>query len=78
MQVFVLFVCLVGWCGLVQLNMKGLGSIDRKKKSENHWAMESKEVGNILTSRYGIPKGKSNWATGSLSLMNGMDIKELE
>ena len=40
--------------------MKGLSCIDRKKKSENHWAMESKGVGNILTSRYGIPKGKSN------------------
>ena len=45
---------------MVQLNMKGLGSIDRKKKSENHWAMESKEAGNILTSGYGISKGKSN------------------
>ena len=40
--------------------MKGLGSIDRKKKIKNHWAMESKEVGNILTSGYGISRGKSN------------------
>ena len=75
---FVLFVCLFGWCGLVQQNMKDLGSIDRRKKSENHWAMESKEVGNILTGRYGISKGKSNLARGSFSLMDEMEINDLE
>jgi len=58
--------------------MKGLGSIDRKKKIENHWEMESKEVGNILTSGYGISKGKSNLATGSFSFVNEMEINDLE
>ena len=35
---FGLFVCLVG---LAQQNMIGLGSIDRKKKCQFHWVMES-------------------------------------
>ena len=63
---------------MVQLNMKGLGSIDGKKKSENHWAMESKEVGDILTSGYGISKGKYNLVTRPFSFVNEMDINDLE
>ena len=34
-----LFICLVE---LIQQNMKGLGRIDRKRKCQLHWAMESK------------------------------------
>ena len=36
---FGFFVCLVG---LAQQNMKGLGSIYRKKKYQIHWVMDSR------------------------------------
>ena len=58
--------------------MKGLGKIDRKGKCMIHWAMESRRGHNKLINGYGIPKGKSNLATGSFGFVNEMDINDLE
>ena len=42
-----------------------LGSIDRRGKSLNHWAMESSGSCNKFVNGSGVSKGKSNLASGS-------------
>ena len=63
---------------MIKQNIKGLGKIDRKRKCQLHWAMESKRGHEKLINGYGISKGKSNLATGSFCFWNEMNINDLE